>query len=99
MSKPRLEQSADFSALEKINEEYKAVGFYLSAHPLSMYKDKWSRLGVVQFGDILKNKVRGDSVRLAGVVMSTRFIKTQKGKSMAIVDMADASSSYSVLFV
>ena len=98
MSKPRLEQSADFSALEKINEEYKAVGFYLSAHPLSMYKDKWSRLGVVQFGDILKNKVRGDSVRLAGVVMSTRFIKTQKGKSMAIVDMADASSSYSVLF-
>ena len=98
MSKPRLEQSADFSELEKLNEEYKAVGFYLSAHPLSMYKDKWSRLGVVQFGDILKNKVRGDSVRLAGVVVSTRFLKTQKGKSMAIVDMADASSSYSVLF-
>ena len=98
MSQPKLKQSSDFCTLEKLNEEYKAIGFYLSAHPLSIYKNKWSRLGVVQFDDILKNKVRGDSVRLAGVVMSTRFIKTQKGKPMVIVDMTDASSSYSVLF-
>lgn len=98
MSKPKIIPSPDFNKLDRLNEEYNAVGFYLSSHPLSIYKDKWKRLGVVQFNDILAGRASGDAVRLAGVVLSTRFIKTKNGKPMAIVDFTDATGAYSVLF-
>ncbi len=44
---PRLPECADWSALEKLEHEFSAIGFYLSAHPLAGYKSALERMGVM----------------------------------------------------
>lgn len=98
MDKPKLAPSSDFRDIEKLQQEHGAVGFYLSAHPLSIYRKKWNRLGVVEIQDIKQNKVQSDHVRMCGVLTSMRPFTTQKGKPMLIAEFTDASGMFSVLF-
>ena len=98
MSQPALFNSGDYSEIDRLKEEFKAVGFYMSTHPLSIHKDKMNRLGIVEYGDVISGRVRGDVLMLAGIVGSVRYLTTQKGNRMAIADFTDATGAYSVLF-
>ncbi len=98
MDKPKLSQSADYGAVDRLQQECDAVGFYLSGHPLSIYRDKWKRLGVVEMDDIKRGKVRTDAVRMCGLLMGMRSIITKDGKPMAVADFSDASGGFTVLF-
>ena len=37
--KPKLDISEDWSIAERLGEEYQAVGFYLSGHPVNQYQE------------------------------------------------------------
>ncbi len=98
MSRPTLAIKENFKELESLEEEYKAVGFYLSAHPLSMHCSTLKKLGVVNYIDVESGQVKSQNVKLAGIVSSVRFITTQRMSKMAIVNLTDATGRYSVLF-
>ena len=45
----RLAPVADWLAHERLSEEFSAMGFYLSGHPLDAYEAALKRLGAVSY--------------------------------------------------
>ena len=64
---------------EVLSKEFESVGFYLSNHPLSDYKDVLEQYKVKSFKDF---EISDDSeCFLAGTIMSIKEKKTVKGNS------------------
>jgi len=91
----RLPDIADWPPMEKLREEFDAIGFYLSAHPLDSYGKSLERLGVQSYGSILARGQAGNFT-LAGTVVSKKERISQKGNRYAFVTCSDASGSYEV---
>lgn len=89
----RLPDVADWPPMECLREEFDAIGFYLSAHPLDSYGKSLQRLDVVSYGDVLAKGVAGNYA-LAGTVVSKKERISQKGNRYAFVTFSDASGSY-----
>ncbi|MBT8408318.1 MAG: DNA polymerase III subunit alpha, partial [Alphaproteobacteria bacterium] len=86
----------DWPTQERLQEEFEAIGFYLSAHPLESYKKSCQRIGAVDWADVLAGRVRGDAaVKLAGIVGARRIINGRRGK-LAFVQMSDATGAYEI---
>lgn len=85
---------------EKLDEEYKAIGFFLSGHPLDDYQAALKRLRIEPFADFSRSVRQGASAgRLAGVVTSRQERRTKTGNKMGIVTFSDPSGHYEgVLF-
>ena len=91
----RLPDVADWPPMEKLREEFDAIGFYLSAHPLDSYGKSLERLGVQSFGEILTLGQNGNFT-LAGTVVSKKERISQKGNRFAFLSCSDASGAYEV---
>ncbi|MEW9921101.1 DNA polymerase III subunit alpha [Marimonas sp. MJW-29] len=105
LPEPRMMQVDDWLPAERLTEEFKAVGFYLSGHPLDDYmtplKRKWSRDTGVPFLtlDELTEKVseRGAmNARLAGVVAGRQERKSARGNRFAFAQLSDPTGGYEV---
>lgn len=92
----RLADVADWPPMERLREEFDAIGFYLSAHPLDSYGKSLQRLEVVPFSKVLARGQSGNFT-LAGTVVSKKERISQKGKRYAFVTCSDASGSYEVM--
>jgi DNA polymerase III subunit alpha len=88
----------DFVPHERLQKEFDAVGFYLSAHPLDVYERALKRLGVTRAADFTHKVRPGEPqrVKVAGIVLSRREITTARGSRVAFVQLSDASGSYEV---
>lgn len=91
----RLEQVMDWPVLEKLEREAKAVGFYLSAHPLEAYDAALSKLKIKTFKQIAQN--RDASGRMAAIVTGRRFGTSARGNRFAFIQLSDASSAYEAI--
>ncbi|MFC1673938.1 DNA polymerase III subunit alpha, partial [Pseudomonadota bacterium] len=91
----RLPDVADWPPMEKLREEFDAVGFYLSAHPLDSYGKSLERLGVESFGKLLA-KGQSGNFTLGGTVISKKERISQKGNRFAFLSCSDASGAYEV---
>jgi len=94
--KPKLAQYNDWSSLEKLANEFSAIGFYLSAHPLSDYENAMKGLGVLQ-SSVLAEKLtdRYSPVKLAGIVMGKKIKVSDKGR-FAFLQMSDIGGVFEV---
>ena len=50
--RPSLPVVEDWPPVEKLQHEFEAIGFYLSAHPLDPYGNSLERAGMVRFADL-----------------------------------------------
>jgi len=91
----RLADVSDWPPMERLREEFDAIGFYLSAHPLDSYGKSLQRLDVVPFSKVLERGQAGNFT-LAGTVVSKKERISQKGNKYAFVTFSDASGSYEV---
>ncbi|PCI38568.1 MAG: DNA polymerase III subunit alpha [Rhodospirillaceae bacterium] len=91
----RLPDVADWPPMEKLREEFGAIGFYLSAHPLDSYGKSLERLGVQSIGEILARGQTGNFT-LAGSVVSKNERISQKGNRYAFLSCSDASGAFEV---
>jgi DNA polymerase-3 subunit alpha len=84
----------------KLDEEYKAIGFFLSGHPLDDYAAALKRLRITPYVDFARSVRAGASAgRLAGVVTARQERRTKTGNKMGIVGFSDASGHFEgVLF-
>jgi len=94
-SRLQLPDIDDWPTQERLQQEYEAIGFYLSAHPLEAYAKSCARMGVVEWADVAAGRVREPRVKLAGIVGSKRIINGRRGR-LAFVQMSDASGAYEV---
>ncbi|HEY9080053.1 DNA polymerase III subunit alpha [Magnetovibrio sp.] len=91
----RLPDVSDWPPMERLREEFDAIGFYLSAHPLDSYGKSLQRLDVVPYSKVLARGQAGNFT-LAGTVVSKKERISQKGNKYAFVTFSDASGSYEV---
>jgi DNA polymerase-3 subunit alpha len=95
---PRLPSVADWSAPERLSEEFAAVGFYLSGHPLDDHAPTLRRKRVMFHADLVEIAGRsGVAVgRIAGCVMKRQEKKSARGARFAFVALSDPTGMYEV---
>jgi DNA polymerase-3 subunit alpha len=81
--------------MERLKEEFQAIGFYLSAHPINAYEAVLRRLKVMPFADSVQQRAEG-SMTVAGTVTAKKERTSGKGTRYAFVEMSDASGVFEV---
>jgi DNA polymerase-3 subunit alpha len=82
-----------WTPIERLQNEFGAVGFYLSGHPLDAYGRVLGKLGVKRFTDF-EHSVGLAAGRLAGIVISARERRSAKGNKFAFAMFSDASGQF-----
>jgi DNA polymerase III subunit alpha len=86
----------DWPAMERLQNEFDAIGFYLSSHPLDAYGKSLDRIGIVRITDLASRLAAGGSTRhkLAGIVVGKKERTSARGNRFAFVQMSDMSGLY-----
>jgi DNA polymerase III subunit alpha len=84
-----------WTPMERLSQEFEAIGFYLSGHPLDEYESVLAKLGALSYAEFEARAGRGASTgRLAAIVASVRERKSQKGNKFAFVVFSDQSGQF-----
>ena len=92
MEVPNLPEWAE---KERLAKEKKALGLYLSGHPLERYKSDIKRLTSASIGT-LKEKPDRSEVAVAGIVTARKDMTTKKGARMAFITIEDLTGEMEV---
>ena len=97
LPEPRLSAAADWLPNERLAEEHKAIGFYLSGHPLDDYMGALKRKKVMSLQDITAKVEFGPLVaKIAGAVAGRQERKSARGNRFAFVQLSDPTGLYEV---
>jgi DNA polymerase-3 subunit alpha len=97
LPEPRLMGSDDWLPAERLTEEFKAIGFYLSGHPLDDYMGPLKRKGVITLDELTEKAQNGPLVaKLAGVVAGRQERKSARGNRFAFAQLSDTTGAYEV---
>jgi DNA polymerase-3 subunit alpha len=98
--RPKLRGPAlsDWPLAQRLQSEFEAIGFYLSAHPLDAYAVALKRLGVVRAAELAQRLRMGGAarVKLAGTVLGKQERTSAKGNRFAFVQCSDASGVFEI---
>ena len=97
LPEPRLPNPSDWLPNERLAEEHKAIGFYLSGHPLDDYMPALKRKKCMTLEEV-SQKVQGGAfvAKMAGSVSSRQERKSQRGNRFAFVQLSDPTGLYEV---
>ena len=84
--------SKTWSQKELLNEEFKALGFFISNHPLNEYEEIFKQLKITSYDVFCESDV--NEALVAGTVMSIQEKKTAKGTPYAIIKFSDKSGEF-----
>ena len=97
LPEPRLSPSPDWLPAERLSEEFKAIGFYLSGHPLDDYMPALKRKDVMTLDDVMARARSGPFMaKMAGVVAGRQERKSAKGNRFAFAQLSDPTGAYEV---
>ncbi|MFZ5962575.1 DNA polymerase III subunit alpha [Thalassococcus sp. BH17M4-6] len=97
LPEPRLSPVSDWLPAERLSEEFKAIGFYLSGHPLDDYMGPLKRKGVLTLDEVLAKAERGACIaKMAGVVAGRQERKSARGNRFAFAQLSDTTGAYEV---
>lgn len=97
---PPLAPVENWDALEKLSNEFGAVGFYLSAHPLDARMEQLEKMGVTAYAHIPATLKRRTSSRLqmAGILIRKQErISAKSGNKFAFLQLSDSSGVYELM--
>jgi DNA polymerase III subunit alpha len=84
-----------WTPMERLQREFEAVGFFLSGHPLDAYATILPKLGIVSYADLDARAERGVVAgRLAGIVVSVRERRSQKGNKFAFAMFSEPTGQF-----
>ena len=94
--RPQLPKLPDWAPMERLQNEFAAIGFYLSSHPLAAYEKSLLRLGVCRSADLPALLARGapGRIKLAGTVIDRQERTSAKGNRFAFVQCSDQSGTF-----
>ena len=97
LPEPRLAGGDDWLPAERLAEEFKAIGFYLSGHPLDDYMGPLKRKQVLTLDEVTARAERGAAiVKMAGTVSGRQERKSARGNRFAFVQLSDPTGQYEV---
>ena len=88
-----LENTSDWDADKKLTNEFEALGFYISDHPLNQYKTIFNQYNIINYEDFETNNDILSS-NIACTVLKVQEKKTQKGTSYGIIKFSDLSNVF-----
>jgi DNA polymerase-3 subunit alpha len=95
LPEPRLSPVQDWLPAERLAEEFKAIGFYLSGHPLDDYAGPLKRKDVKTLDEITQLAQGGALVaKIAGIVSGRQERKSARGNRFAFVQASDTTGAY-----
>jgi DNA polymerase III subunit alpha len=77
---------------ELLTEEFKALGFYLSDHPLNEYQSAFNQLEIIPYNEFYDNN--NSEGLVAGTIMSIQEKKSAKGTPYGIVKFSDKKGEF-----
>jgi DNA polymerase-3 subunit alpha len=90
-----LRSAQVWTPMERLAHEFEAIGFYLSGHPLDSYERVLHKLGVKRYAEFEALTERGSCEgRLAGIVISARERKSQRGNKFAFAMFSDTTGQF-----
>ena len=97
-ARPSLPVVEDWPAVERLQHEFDAIGFYLSSHPLDPYGRSLERVGILRWVDLPAALAAGGSTRfrLAGIVIGKKERISARGSRFAFIQMSDNSGVFEV---
>ena len=89
----------DWRPMERLAQEFEAIGFYLSAHPLDAYSGTLEALQVVKAKDVptLTAQDCATPIKMAGTVVSKRERIGKRGNKYAFVALSDDTGTFEVM--
>ncbi|WGH77544.1 DNA polymerase III subunit alpha [Jannaschia ovalis] len=98
LPEPRLPWRDDWLPAERLGEEFKAIGFYLSGHPLDDYMTALRRQDVLTLAEVQARTVNGPMIaKLAGIVSARQERKSARGNRFAFLQASDPSGAYEAM--
>ena len=97
-ARPALPVVADWPAVEKLQNEFEAIGFYLSAHPLDPYGKSLERAGILRWVDLSAAIAANGTTRFrfAGIVVGKKERTSARGNRFAFVQLSDTTGVFEV---
>ena len=95
-----LPDPPEWPAADKLQHEFDAVGFYLSAHPLDAYGTTLQRLGVSTARGLPAHLAASGGaarVKLAGTVIGKQERTSARGNRFAFVQLSDATGVFEIV--
>ena len=90
-----LRNTKPFVPIDRLKNEFEAIGFFLTGHPLDDYEDVLKSLGAETWTEFAaKARVRSVVGRLAGTVLSARERTGKSGNPYAFAVFSDATGQF-----
>ncbi|MGH1466880.1 MAG: DNA polymerase III subunit alpha [Cognatishimia sp.] len=97
LPEPRLSKVADWLPAEKLDEEARAIGFFLSGHPLEDYMAALKRKKVLTLDELTEKARSGPCVaKIAGRVSGRQERKSARGNRFAFAQLSDPTGAYEI---
>ena len=98
LPEPRLPSPEDWLPAERLAEEHRAVGFYLSGHPLDDYMGPLGRRGVLTYAALAERAAQGPLVaKVAGSVSHRQERISSKGNRFAFLGLSDPTGVFEAM--
>ncbi len=97
--KPQMIEVEPWIKSDALKEEFEAIGFHLSSHPLEPYRETLEQLGVVTFLEAETKAIEegGSYFKLAAVPVSRRERTSGSGNRFAFAVVSDLSGSHEIV--
>ncbi|MBU4286542.1 MAG: DNA polymerase III subunit alpha, partial [Proteobacteria bacterium] len=93
---PKMPSMDEWDERQLLAFEKEALGFYITGHPLTKFEDlldKFTNANTIS----LKEKNDGEIVRIGGIIINIKTIKTKKGDLMAFVTLEDQHGAVEII--
>ena len=88
----KIDTRDQWSNNEMLMNEFHSIGFYMSDHPLKIYRDYFDKMKITSFNNFIEGNE--NSALVAGTIMSIQEKKSSKGTPFAIVKFSDLKSEF-----
>ncbi|MGX1196546.1 DNA polymerase III subunit alpha [Parvibaculum sp. MBR-TMA-1.3b-4.2] len=95
MANPALPRVESWTPIQRLNEEFNAIGFYLSGHPLDGYLTSLKRAGVVTYAEMLSRST--PAAKMAGTVTARQERRSKKGNPFAFLNLSDPTGQFEMI--
>lgn len=91
---PKKHEVNDFTLTEKLNQEKKYLGIYVSGHPVEKIREKLLNTSTIKISQL--DQFKQQNVNIVGLVRDVHVIRTKKGQQMCFLSLEDETGKISV---
>ena len=98
LQEPKLKEVQPWTQIERLNKERDLIGFYLSGHPLSRFKEEIRLFGKQNLSDEVFGQMRDrQDIRFIAIITGVKRVTDKKGRPFAFLQVEDLNNSTEVI--